>query len=357
MALRNGKAKALAFLLQLVLGFGLLIGAGAQQPPSEQRQGPIKRKQQQEAEEPYALRVDVPLVNVDVTVVDRKGNIIPGLRREHFRVFVDGEEQEVAAFAPTEASLTTVLLVEANPGLGYLLYDNLNAAYLFLNQIRENDWVALVSYDLKSHIVTDFTQNRRDIIQGLRTLQFGGGFREANMYDALADTLDRLKDIEGKKSIVLIGTGVDTFSKLTWNKIRRTAREHRTTIFGIGMTFLLQLYYDRLEAYGYRTSIPRMNLHVAEAQMKDLAEQTGGRAYFPRFTAELPGTYQEIGAMLRNQYSLAFRPRNFKPDGQYHKIEVKLVGPDGQALTVVNEKGKKVKYKVYARRGYYAPAA
>jgi hypothetical protein len=100
-----------------------------------------------------------------------------------------------------------------------------------------------------------------------------------------------------------------------------------------------------------------MDLNVAQAQMRDLAEQTGGRAYFPRFRAELPGVYQTIGAMLRNQYTLAFRPHGFKPDGKYHKIEVKLVGPDGKALAVVNEKGKKVKYKVHARRGYYAPAA
>ena len=356
--MKIAQTKPLALLLLLLLSLGLYLAAGAQEPPpSEQRQGPIRPKQQQQAEEPYALRVDVPLVNVDVTVVDRKGNIIPGLRREHFRVYLDGEEQEVVAFAPSEASLTTVLLVEANPGLGRFLYDNLDAAYLFLNQMRKDDWVALVSYDMKSRIVTDFTHDRRDVIQGLRSLQYGGGFREANMYDALADTLDRIKDVEGKKSIVLIGTGLDTFSKLTWSKIRKITREHRTTVYGIGMTWLIQLYYDRLEAYGYRTSIARMDLNVAQAQMRDLAEQTGGRAYFPRFQAELPGVYQTIGAMLRNQYTLAFRPRNFKPDGKYHKIEIKLVGPDGKALAVVNEKGKKVKYKVHARRGYYAPAA
>lgn len=356
--MKIAQAKPLALLLLLLLGLGLYLAAGAQQPPpSEQRQGPIRPKQQQQAEEPYALRVDVPLVNVDVTVVDRNGNIIPGLRREHFRIYLDGEEQEMVAFAPSEAPLTTVLLVEANPGLGYLLYENLDAAYLFLNQMRKDDWVALVSYDLKSHIVTDFTRARRDVIQGLRTLQFGGGFREANMYDAVANTLDNMKDIEGKKSIILIGTGRDTFSKLNWNKIRRITREHRVTIFGVGMTWLLQLYYDRLESRGYRINISRMDLHLAEAQIRDLAEQTGGRAYFPRFRAELPGVYQTIGAMLRNQYSLAFRPRDFKPDGKYHKIEVKLVGPDGKALVVKNQNGKKVKYKVHARRGYYAPAA
>jgi hypothetical protein len=91
--------------------------------------------------------------------------------------------------------------------------------------------------------------------------------------------------------------------------------------------------------------------------LKALSEQSGGRAYFPRFVSALPGIYGEIGAMLRNQYSLAFRPKDFKRDGKYHEIEVELVGPDGEKLKVLNQDGKNVKYKVHARKGYYSPQA
>lgn len=342
-------------LLLLVVGSTLLAGAQQPPPPREEPQGPLPPPKQEEA--PYALRIDVPIVNVDVTVVDKDGNFITGLERNHFRVYQDDQEQEIVAFAPSTAPLTTVLLVEANPALGYLLWDNLEAAYIFLRQLRKGDWIALMSYDFKPRLEVDFTQNSQDIATGLRHLQFPAGFREANMFDAVADTLDRMKDIEGKKSIIVIGTGLNTFSKHTWDDIRKIAREHRTVIYAIGMTWVLQMYYERAEAYGYNTSIPRMNLLAAEAQMKALAEQTGGRAYFPRFVAEMPGIYGEIGAMLRNQYSLAFRPKDLARDGKYRKIEIKLVGPDGQKLKVVNQDGKDVKYKIYAREGYYSPEA
>jgi Ca-activated chloride channel family protein len=355
----TGKSARWAILLAfLVILAGVLLALAQEPVPKEEKQGPLAPpRPQQEGEQPYALRVEVPVVNVDVTVVDKNGNFITGLRREHFRVYQDGVEQEVVAFAPAEAPLTTVLLVEANPALGYLLWDNLDAAYLFLRQLRKGDWVALMSYDLRPRLEVDFTQNSQEIAQGLRHLQFGGGFREANMFDALADVLDRMKDMEGKKSVIVIGTGLNTFPKHNWDEIEKIVRENRATIFGVGMTWVLKLYYDRVESYGYNASIPRMSLLTAEAQMKALTEDSGGRSYFPRFISEMPGIYGEIGAMLRNQYSLAFQPKNLKRDGKYHKIEVKLVGPNGDKLEVRDQNGKKVKYEIYAREGYYAPEA
>ncbi|MFQ5663151.1 MAG: VWA domain-containing protein [Terriglobia bacterium] len=349
-------------------GGGMLLAGAQQPPPSEQKQGPLKPKPEQEEKAPYALRVEVPVVNVDVTVMDRDGNLIGGLRREHFRVYQDGVEQEIVAFAPTEAPLTTVLLVEASPALGYLLYQNLETAYLFLNQLRKGDWIALVGYDIKPRVEVDFTQDRRAIIGGLRKMQYGSGrFSEVALYDALADTLDRLKEVDGKKSIVIIAGGVppdvfgrggiDTISKLTWDQVRRIARQHSVTIFAIGLSWPIERYLERRAGFGGRVGPQLLDVRMGEAQLKDLAEQTGGRAYFPRFIGQLPNIYGEIGAMLRNQYSLAFRPKNFRPDGQFHKIKVKLVGPDGKPLKVVNQKGKKIKYKIYARKGYHAPKA
>ncbi|MGH9787912.1 MAG: VWA domain-containing protein [Candidatus Acidiferrales bacterium] len=347
-------ALALAFLL--AAGSGLFALAQQQEPPTEQKQGPIQPKPEEDDKTPYALRVEVPLVEVDVAVTDRKsGTFIPGLKKEHFRLYVDGQEQEIAAFAPTEAPLTTVLVVEATPAFGYLIrYDNLDSAYLFLRQLRKDDWVAVVGYDMRPRIEADFTHDPQEAIQALRMMQFGG-FSEANMYDAIIDTLDRLKDVEGKKSIIVIGTGIDTFSKHTWDDARKAAREHRTTIFCIGTAWPIIMYLDRAEAAGYRIGADRMTVNLAEAQMRDLAEQTGGRAYFPRFITELPNIYGDIGAMLRNQYTLAFHPKPFNKDGKFHKIEVKLVAPDGKPLKVVNQDQKEVKVEVRARKGYYAP--
>lgn len=349
----------------LALGGALLAQQPQPPPPSEQKQGPIQPKPP-EQEAPYALQVEVPLVNVDVNVTDRNGNIITGLERGHFRVYADGQEQEIVAFAPSEAPLTTVLLVEASPALGYLLWQNLDTAYLFLNQLRKGDWVALVAYDVKPHIEVDFTQNRNDIADGLRGLEYAiGRFSEVALFDALADTLDRMKDVDGKKSIIIIAAGlppdgfrsggINTFGKLTWDDVRKLVREERTTIFAIDLSWLIELYLDRLERYGYFVGPDRAQLRIDEAQLRDLTEQTGGRLYMVRFLTEMPGIYKSIGAVLRSQYTLAFRPKNFKRDGKYHSIEVKLVGPDGQPLEVRDQNNKKVKYQVYARKGYYAP--
>lgn len=350
---RNAGAGAWAWLL-----LGLLLSLPLPSLAQEQQEGPLQPKPPQEEETPYALRVDVPVVNVDLTVADRDGNFVAGLQKNHFRVYEDGVEQEVVAFAPSEAPLTTVLLVESSPALGRLLWDNLDAAYLFLNQLRKDDWVALVGYDIKPRLEVDFTRDRRAIVGALRQMQWGAGrFSEVNMFDALIDTLEKLKDVEGKKSIVVIGTGFNTFSRHTWDDTQKLARDTRTTIFSIGMQWPLELFYERAESYGYRTGAARMDVHIAQAQMRELSDLTGGRAYFPRFITELPGIYDAVGSMLRNQYSLAFRPKNFRRDGKFHKISVELVGPDGQPLKVFNDKGKKIKYKVYARQGYYAPEA
>lgn len=363
--MRATSKKGWVLLLGMCLaGAGALLAVAQQPPPGEQKQGPLEQKAPQE-ETPYAMRVEVPLVNLDVTVTDRDGNLVSGLRREHFRVYADGNEQEVVAFAPAEAPLTTVLVMEATRAVGYILYDNVDATYLFLRQLRKGDWVALVGYDLKPRIVVDFTHDAQEIVNNLRRMQYGiGTFNEANMYDAVIETLANLEDVEGKKSIILIGTGLDTFSRHTWDDARKIARQHRTRIFAIGMAWPLLFATDRVtgdprysRSTQHNANMLRMDLQLAEAQLRDLAEQTGGRAYFPRFITELPAIYEQIGGMLRNQYTLAFRPKNFRHDGKFHKISVKLTGPDGKPLKLLNQDRKEIKYKIHARKGYYAPEA
>jgi len=189
-----------------------------------------------------------------------------------------------------------------------------------------------------------------------------GGFSEVNMYDALIDTLDRLKDVEGKKAIIVIGTGVDTFSRHTWDDARKAARAAGVPIFNIAMGWPALYAADRVSgnprySRGAQRAADelRLRLQLAEAQMRDLSEQTGGRFWNPRFITQLPGIYEEVGTLMRNQYSLAFRPKPFQRDGKFHKIELKLVGPDGMPLKVIDQNRKELKVEIYARKGFYAP--
>ncbi len=321
-------------------------------PPSEQKRGPIRPKPQKPEEEPYVLRVEAPLVALDVVVTDQHGNFVPGLQKANFRILEDGVEQALTNFGPSEAPLTTVLLLETRPQFWRVYYDMLDAAYLFLSRLRDEDWIALVGFDMRPRILVDFTRNKNDVQEGLRTLEFPAGFSEVNTFDALLDVLERLKDVEGKRSIVLVGTGLNSFSQHTWDETLRQVRDAETgvTVFALGMGWnweLLADYYDW-------TSL-RMDIKVAEAQLAELCRQTGGRAYFPRFLGEIPGIYETIAAMLRNQYSLAYQPRDFKRDGKFHKVKVELTAPDGSPLKVVDQKGKEVKVRLYHRQGYYSP--
>ncbi|MCI0353461.1 MAG: VWA domain-containing protein [Acidobacteria bacterium] len=300
----------------------------------------------------YSLRVDVPLVNLDVLVLTKDGQFVPGLKSEHFRIIEDGVPQKVTAFQQSEAPITAVLVVEFASTSYTFVYDALNASYHFANSLKPNDWVAVVSFDMRPSILVDFTQNKRAVFDALNSLRIPG-FRETNVFDALYDTLDRVDGIEGRKYIILISRGIDTFSKLTLDRITKKVQNTRdVTIFTISTGEALRLIADSRGLIG---PIGNLDFLQADNQMRHFATMTGGRWYKPRFEGELPGIFREIAAITRNQYSLAYKPTNTAQDGSYRKIKVELVAPDGSGpLKVLNEKKKEVKVQIIAREGYTA---
>jgi VWFA-related protein len=310
----------------------------------------------------YSLRVDVPVVNVDVTVRTDKGDFIPGLKKENFRILEDGVQQNVNNFTQSEAPITAVLLVEFASTNYNFIYDMLNNAYGFASSLKPQDWVALVSYDMKPQIVVDFTQDKRALLSGINSLRIPM-FRETNLFDALYDTLDRLERLEGRKYVVLISTGCDSFSKLTYDQMLKKLKVTRdTTIYAVSIGQAMRLY---AESHGFVRYLPctggpqfeegaaNMDFLQADNQMNTFAKLTGGKAYFPRFEGQLREIIPDIGNSIRNQYSLAYKSSNPKLDGTYRKIKVELVSPDGSPLKI-NVNGKKTKYQVVAREGYTA---
>ena len=170
------------------------------------------------------------------------------------------------------------------------------------------------------------------------------GFSEYNLYDALAFVLDRMKDIHGRKAIVAVVTGLDSFSKLTYDQCLKIVKASDTAIYPVSI----------LEFITVRTNDTITTLQAKNA-LNTIASYSGGRAYFPRFEAELPSDYQQIAGELRMQYSLGFVPTNTAKDGKFHKLKIDLVDDQGNPLRILNEKGKAVKYKLVTREGYYAP--
>lgn len=302
----------------------------------------------------YSIQVNVPLVNLDVSVTTKDGQAIPNLRQENFKILEDGVEQKISSFKQShDAPLTAVLLIEfaANDWTGNYNYDALNASYTFASGLKKEDWVAVVFYDMKPQILVDFTQDKRAIMGALNMLRIPG-FSERNLFDALFDTLDRVDRIEGKKYVILVSSGRDTFSKINLDQmIKKIKSTKDTTIYAISIGRWLR---EMLDAQGYAGPIQMTDWLQADNQMNTFARLTGGRAYFPRFEGELPEDFNAIAADIRNEYSISYHPTNAKLDGSYRKIKVELQAPDGGQLKIRNQKGKDVKYIIYARDGYTA---
>jgi VWFA-related protein len=307
----------------------------------------------------YSLKVNVPLVNVDVLVTTKDGQFIPGLKQGNFRIMEDGVAQQVTHFNVSKAPITAVLLVEFASTSYTFLRDALEASYAFAGSLKKDDWVAVSYYDMQPHILVDFTQDKKAVYGALNQLRIPG-FAETNLFDALYDTLDRLDRVEGKKYVILVTTGIDSFSKLTLDKITKKIKDTKdVTIFPISVGFMLREYCEThpgycRNAHGMGIPVGHMDYLQGDNEMRTFAAMTGGRAYFPRFQAEYGEEFQDISNDIRNQYSLSYAPTNAKLDGTYRKLKVEVIGPDGGPLKVTDQKGKNVKVDVVARDGYTA---
>jgi VWFA-related protein len=306
----------------------------------------------------YSLKVNVPLVNVDVLVTTKDGQFIPNLKKENFRILEDGVPQSINKFGVTEAPITAVLVVEFASTSYPFIIDALNASYAFASTLKKEDWIAVEYYDMQPHILVDFTQDKRAVFGALNQLRMPG-FIETNLFDALYDTLDRLDRVEGKKYVILVTTGIDTFSKLTLDKMMKKIKDTKDiTIFPVSIGWQFREYCEVHHCtgltHGMGIPISQMDYLQADNEMKTFAAMTGGRAYFPRFQAEYGEIFRDIGDDVRHEYSIAYTPTNTKLDGTYRKLKVQVVAPDGGPLKVRDQKGKDVKFEVVARDGYTA---
>jgi VWFA-related protein len=383
--------------LLLVLIFGALAAAPAglaqdqsSQPPASSQQNPNKQDAPPEAGGPgsdtgpyisipkkkdetpppapekpkkiegmpdYSIKVDVPLVNLDVLVTTKDGQFVPGLHKENFKISEDGVQQTIANFNQATAPITAVLLVEFASTNYFFVRDAVIASYTFAQTLKKDDWVAVISYDMKPQILTDFTQDKGQVMGAISQMTIPG-FAETNLFDALYDTLDRLEGIEGRKYIILVTTGVDTFSKINLDQMMKKIKSTKDiTIYPVSVGWALRNYCE-VHSCGYThgMGIPvgQMDYLQADNEMNTFARMTGGRAYFPRFQAEFGEIFNSIGQDIRNEYSIAYHPTNTKLDGSYRKLKIELMAPDGGQLKVRDQKGKDVKVVVYARDGYTA---
>jgi Ca-activated chloride channel family protein len=370
------------------------------QPPTDpQKKNPRPGEQKEEDKKPEPLPQDVvkeeaetvkvttALVNVEAVVYNKKSKqIIVGLKKGNFAIFEDGVQKEITNFSTPDAPITVAVILEFSK-LGQRLgfygsggmepgqYEVLRPMAMFLSQFIKppHDYASVVAYDMRPTPITDFTNDPARLNSVINLLLRNQPVSsEANLYDALKlvliggrgdsvvleDRKERDTDYAGmstlqgrRKAVFLIATGVDTFSKINYGEARKIAQNAGVPIYIIGTgNLFLKRYGDQISAQDGllgATSPGRMTLLQAQNALRTFAKETGGEYIPVTFEGELPAALQTINALMRNQYSLGYKPGDVR-DGKQHKIVVRVdVDGDGQ----YDDK----EYEVKSRQFYNAP--
>ena len=297
-------------------------------------------------------------VTIKFQVQDPNGYFLPNIRRDNFAVYEDGVRQRDISVDVEHAPMTVALLLEYGGR-----YHELNQstgrevaeiARLFMDRLRSDDKAGIFAYSDKLQTLADFNQGRDADEKALDSL---GTPRESelNFYDALLATIERMKNISGRKAIIAISSGLDTFSKASYQQMVQAAQASETTIYTIGLTRLIQ---RDAAVYGSAAPFARIDWNSAEQQPEALAKASGGRAYVPDSDLEVPAIYDDLMENLRVRYVIKYVSSNTATVGPPRNIHVELIDPNtGGPLKIHDANGKIVAAKVYLQASYTPKSA
>ncbi len=272
-----------------------------------------------------SLVVNVDLVNVLFTVTNQKSKLVTDLDMQSLKIFEDNKPQTITNFTrETELPLTIAILIDTSTSIRDRFKFEQEAAISFLYRTLrpKKDKALLITFDSAIELVQDYTDDPELLAKAIRQVQSGGGTK---MFDAIYLTcLEKLKAETGRKVLILISDGDDNLSLETLKGTLEMAQKSDVSIFAVSTN----------SSGFYGTAAPKV-----DKVLKQLAEDTGGRAFFPFKAEDLSASFQGISAELRSQYSLAYRSSNPARDGSFRSIKIET-----------NRKNLKVK----SRKGYYA---
>ena len=356
------------------------------QTEEERKKQEELRKQEEEARnavvDTEVLKIKTNLVNVDAVVINKKTKeIVIGLKQENFGVFENGVKQDITQFSMPDAPITVALVVEyskwterignsASRGMENGTLEVIRPVAYFLSRFIKppNDYASVIAFDMRPTPITDFTNDPARLSQTVELLlRNNPAFSENNLFDAvkfalaggkadavvLDDTKERVADYSGmidvkakRRAIILVASGIDTFSKINYDAVRKVIQNAGIPIYIIGTgNLFLKMYENQLGAMdGIDGSPGRMTFLQAQNTLRTFATESGG-AYFPvTFPGELPGVLQNINALLRNQYSIAYDAGEKPKDGKKYKLEVKVdINGDG----IYEEKLYEIQHRPY----------
>lgn len=380
----------IAFLIVALFGFqSVAIGQSRPQRPTptgneKRNQRPTPKTEEQlkkEAEERRLqeeiknaeviddpLRIETNIVNVDAVVFNKKtGQIITGLKKENFAIFENGVKRDIADFATPEAPITVTAVLEYSkwsevfgrasggifePGV----YETIRPVAQFVTQFIKppDDYASVVAFDLRPTPITDFTNDPNRIRQTVDLLlRNQPAFRENNLFDAIkfaliggkADSVvlensesrtteyGGMVDVRAKRrAIILVASGIDTFSRTNYGEIRKVIQEAGIPIYIISTGNMFYKRYEHLlPTTTAITGLPgRLDFLQAKNILNTFAKESGGMHFEMTFPGEIPAYLQSINGLLRNQYNMAYELDDKHKPGSKHKLEVKVdVDGDG----------------------------
>ena len=283
------------------------------------------------------FRSGVDIVHVGVTVVDRKGSLLTNLEEKDFEVYEDGQKQSIRFFVPCDAGtgdgsravpaaeLHLGALFDISGSMDADIHLSRTAAIRFLDALQDARDYTLVEFDTQVRVARYSQSEFSRLIERIRSRKAEG--RMTALWDATGVYLDGAADQDGRKILVLYTDGGDNGSSITFGDLLDLLKASDVTVHAIG--FLEnQSARDRMEQQG---------------RLRQMAEITGGQAFFPVSAKDLDGVYARIAAEIDAQYSMGYVSTSAKTDGAWRKVEIRVVRPDLKGV------------KVRARQGYFAP--
>jgi Ca-activated chloride channel family protein len=317
----------------------VVAGGRENDAPPASRSGALPR-----ANDESPLRIETTLVLTPVSVMDKDGKLVTGLTAREFQLFEDGAPQEIADFGSEEIPLRVTLLLDVSGSTRFSIDNIQDSALKFVDQLRQQDQVMVVSFEGHVVVNTEFTNSRDQLMRAILSAHTGVGTR---FYDALYLTLtERLNKVQGRKAILLFTDGVDNMSKFAnWKTVIASYEEAGTIVYPVRYDTSRDLYASFMpRAKPGAIPLPKKvmkDYETAANQLKELAMRTGGRYHEVENISDTKQAFASIAEELRRQYWLGYYPTNTARDGRYRKIRVTVDRPD-----VV----------IRARDGYRAPS-
>jgi Ca-activated chloride channel homolog len=312
----------------------LAVVATQSQTPAEQAGTPQPQSEQPPAAKSPSFRGGIELVSLNVTVTDGGGHYVTDLQSSDFGVFEDGVKQDLTIFNRTNLPIALALLLDTSASMESKMHTVQEAAIGFAKRLRPQDAAEIIDFDSRVAVLRNFTNDIADLEAAIRKTSAGGS---TSLYNAIYIALKDLKkevaksaDEIRRQAIVVLSDGEDTSSLLPFEEVLDLAKRSETAIYTIG-----------LRGDG-GSSVGSKSFNEAEFVMRQLAQETGGRAFFPSDISELAGVYGQIAEELSSQYLVGYTSRNAKRDGAWRRVVVRVGRPNAVTRT---------------KQGYFGPAS